>query len=225
MKYRKNYCMAVCMVMAVLVSGSFAWSATITAEADAYIKQGAPDTNFGSEPDLQVNFHGDLNYCLRSYIRFDIGSMAGSITDVSLNLTLTAAWSGSDYLHVQLYGLSDGDPGENWDENTITWNNAPTLGSEEVAYIYKLPDDAIGSVDSLTPLNAPALLSFLNSDTDGKVTFIAVQTIWWGQGRYWASKENENYAAPTLEVVVPEPMTMSLLGVGGGLALLRRKKK
>ena len=47
------------------------------------------------------------------------------------------------------------------------------------------------SVGAVTSVSNPALLSFLNEDTDGKVTFIVTSDIYWNMNRWYASKENE----------------------------------
>ena len=206
--HKKENWMIACMIVTMLVGCSITLAAdtqtlTFTAEADAYVKQGEPDTNFGSEEDLKANFHGDLNYCLKSYIRFDISEIDGPITDATLNLTITA-FTGDDYRHTQISSLTDGNAGENWDENTITWNNAPAP-DYGIAYVYQQPGDAVGNVDSVTPYTPSMILYFLQDDTDGKVTFVVDQSIWWAQSRTYASRENETYAAPTLEITYELP--------------------
>ena len=206
--HKKENWMIACMIVTMLVGCSITLAAetetvTLTAEADAYVKQGEPDTNFGSEQDLKANLHGDLNYCLKSYIRFDISQIEYPIVNATLNLTITA-FTGDDYRHTQIGRVADGDPGENWDENTITWNNAPAH-NPDIAYIYQQPGDAVGNVDSVTPSMPSMILYFLQDDTDGKVTFVVDQSIWWAQSRTYASRENETYAAPTLEITYELP--------------------
>jgi hypothetical protein len=74
-------------------------------------------------------------------------------------------------------------------------------------------------------LSNPALLSFLNNDTDGLVTFIVSGPVTGASTAFdWAAKEHATLAAPTLTFdVIPEP-SAALLGGFSMLALLRRRR-
>jgi len=224
------------IVAAVLVCGSPAWSAIITTDdpggADAYVDGGQPDLNYGNATNVKINLGFTMNsYCNKTYIRFGLGSGPHTFTDGALKLTLTDAYNYGDspFYYQSVYLLNDGDPGENWNEGTITWNNAP---ANDVASTSGLLSNAtligtLSNADYDKGISLGSIATFvvpsaaLNADTNGVVTFILVEQVWGMLDREYASKENTIYAGPILEVV-PEPVTMILLGFGG--LLLRRRK-
>lgn len=238
MKYTKNGWMVVCVVTAMLFGSSMAWSATITPEADSYVADNAIDTNFGTEDQVTSRYAG--SWSAKAYVRFDISSLVGAgedIEDASLSFVLTDAigYTTSALYSMLVSVLLDGDTGENWDESTITWNNAPGNDTTSQTALDPTRTQAVGYLrhhdanynpGAVATIQIPNyLVDVLNADTDGKVTFIITGRIWSGFVRSYASRENTTYAAPTLDLtVVPEPMTMSLFGIGG-LALLRRRQK
>jgi hypothetical protein len=171
-----------------------------------------------------------------AYVRFDLsGYTPGSFTTATLDLT-SAALVDSPAIGNTFYvwGLRNSQNGDGWGENTITYNNAPglTIGggvatldidtTTKADLLFTTIQVANGGTISMT--NA-GLLSFLNADTDGKVTFIIGAPAALGDPSFlFASEEHATLAAPTLNfTVVPEPST-ALLGGLGLLALLRRRR-
>jgi len=96
--------------------------------ADSYIStwSGERDKNFGDAENLYLKNDAGTGFVNRkAYIRFDLSDIAASVLDAQLSLSFfedTASSGGNRFFNV--YGLIDGHNGENWDENSITWNNA-----------------------------------------------------------------------------------------------------
>jgi hypothetical protein len=70
------------------------------------------------------------------------------------------------------------------------------------------------------------LENFIRADTNGKVTFVIMNEegiATKNNEHTWASKEHATFNAPDL-LLVPEPATIALLGLGS-LALLRLRRK
>jgi len=88
---------------------------TIDADKDAYIDSTNPDTNFGSETSVNVTSNDDV--VRKAYIGF---TSETGFSDVK-SATLLIKGSDEPYSN-RVYGLKDG---QSWNENTITWNNAP----------------------------------------------------------------------------------------------------
>ncbi|MCY2967301.1 MAG: PEP-CTERM sorting domain-containing protein [Planctomycetota bacterium] len=122
------------------------------------------------------------------------------------------------------------------DPSFITWNNAP--GNNTSAYVPLPVNDVIligsytvqglGTTGEINTVSGAALDTFLQGSTSGLATFIiqrretesAFDNTIYGVTHRVASKENDlSLAPPTLIATVnpsavPEPTTLSLLGVG-----------
>ena len=170
------------------------------AGADAYVRGGTyANTNFGSETYLYLKSTPTLDFARKVYVRFDLPPPASPLTRARLTLTHAIVASGNDGPKtIAVHGLNDGMFGEGWAESAITWNNAP---GNDTAGIGVLPSattllDSVSvpaspAVGTTVSIDGPALVNFLNADTDGLVTFILTVVEGTGQGTGFgpASKE------------------------------------
>jgi len=93
--------------------GSF----TFTPSADSYVESSNSSTNYGSATQLRVDSLPDV----RSYLRFNIQGLSGTVTSATLKVFANSSLStGYDARSV-----SD----NTWVESSITYNNAPSVGS------------------------------------------------------------------------------------------------
>jgi hypothetical protein len=89
---------------------------TFTAEADAQVFSDTPNANYGSSTSLKV----DGSPIRRAYIRFNVVIPQGAVvTRRRLRLYFNSSSSS---------GFDVDAASNNWDEGTITYNNAPSLG-------------------------------------------------------------------------------------------------
>jgi PKD repeat protein len=95
---------------------------TFLAAADAYVKSSSPNSNYGTSSELRVKT-GDTTY--RSYLRFDLDSLAGPAV-ISARLRLFTTDSSPD--GGALYAVAGG-----WTESGITWATAPAIGGAPIA--------------------------------------------------------------------------------------------
>jgi hypothetical protein len=79
--------------------------------ADAYVDESHPTTKYGTSTALRV----DGTPLIRSYMRFDLSGISGTIEKVTLRVFNTSNSGG--------YDVHSADNA--WVENTTTWNNAP----------------------------------------------------------------------------------------------------
>ena len=153
--------------------------------ADSYISsyRGEEDTNFGSEDTFYLKNDLGTGFVNRKgYLRFDLGSANETIIDATLTLSFvedthstTATWG------FNVYGLIDGHPGEEWLENSISWNNAPANNISSGGSL--IPDQAVMlggftidtsvlSAGDLVSFGSIDLVNFLLNDTDNLSTLI-----------------------------------------------------
>lgn len=90
---------------------------TFISSADSYVESSNPATNYGSQTQLR----GDGSPVVRSYLRFNVQGVTGTVTGATLRVYANSALSG-DY---EIRSVSD----NTWVESTITYNNAPTVGN------------------------------------------------------------------------------------------------
>ena len=90
---------------------------TFNPSADSYVDAGSPSTNYGTQTQLR----GDGSPVVRSYLRFDVQGAGGTITRATLRLYANSTLSaGYDIRTVS---------NNTWGETTITYSNAPAVGS------------------------------------------------------------------------------------------------
>lgn len=92
-------------------------STTFTPSADSYVDSGNPSTNYGSQTQLRA----DGSPTVRSYVRFNVQGLSGSVTRATLRVYANSSSSGG----YEARGVSN----NSWEESTITYNNAPAVGN------------------------------------------------------------------------------------------------
>ena len=229
-----------CLAAAIAAAATL-WGATsaqaipvTTADGDgadvSVFLMGAVDANFGSEPLLYVTRQITVDHQF-TYLRFDLSGISDPIVAAQVELARTELGYGS----VNFFGLNDNAAGNDWDESSITWNTAPAKsgGGLDASLITPLGGFGGFSLPGTEIFTTPALLSFLNADTDGLVTLILGSTAQIQPGGVFASKENAGYFAPTLNltladnelIAVDEPGSFAVYGLGlMGLGVLVRRR-
>jgi hypothetical protein len=91
----------------------------IPAEADSYVREASPDTNFGSNDFLYVGTEA-FSFQYSSYIRFDISSIPENAHILSASLSVEGGYGGDAGLGYSVHKVTS-----QWGEMNITWNNRP----------------------------------------------------------------------------------------------------
>jgi hypothetical protein len=187
------------------------------------------------------------------YLQFNLPSgLTGQSMPLVNSVNLSLARTGPNLsLTYYIYGVLDGKDTASAD--TYTWNSGigydPThtlvkfLGADEISY-YSDPTKSvfIGSIDTAAPGAGPfdfsstpqsptavaALKNLVMNDTDGRLTFYfgIRQNFGVDPLNTFASRENANFAPPTLTInFVPEPGTALLgsLGLFSVVGFVRRR--
>jgi len=89
---------------------------TFTPLSDSYVNESSPTTNYGTSSALRT----DASPIVRSYLRFNVQGLNGTITRVTLRVYANSA-SSTGY---NVNSVAD----NTWNELTITYNNAPPVG-------------------------------------------------------------------------------------------------
>ena len=140
------------LAVALLVAGAGAVSApsavtsstTLNPEADAYVDQSNPTKNYGNSATLRV----DSSPIQRSYLRFNLGSVTGTITGATLRVFANTAQSvGYDVFSVADTTWVEGPSGT----SKITYSNAPALAPTKTGSSGAVAANSWTSVD-VTPL-------------------------------------------------------------------------
>jgi acid phosphatase type 7 len=90
-------------------------TATFYATGDAYVSTKYPAKNFGSQSVVRV----DASPSERSYVRFSLANLTGTVSRATLRLYARDSHS---------RGFDVAAAASTWGDRTITWNNAPAVG-------------------------------------------------------------------------------------------------
>jgi len=150
---------------------------------DAFVEQGAPNTNLGTEARLIVDASPTENLLLR----FDVATGGCDITSAKLRLTVGAS-------------IGDGSPKggsfsttvtSGWSESTVTWANAPPAGPTVVGSLGAVSPGQTYGVDVSSAVTA-----------DGPVSLRAASTA--SSAARYVSKEGSSTFGPRLVVTCRE---------------------
>jgi acid phosphatase type 7 len=92
-------------------------STSLTPTADGYVDSTAANSNFAGSTQLRI----DGSPVVRTYLRFDLRGLSGSVTSAHLELFAESP-SGIGYMVSRTDGTS-------WSESSLTWNSKPDVGS------------------------------------------------------------------------------------------------
>ncbi|GAB3096127.1 hypothetical protein GCM10027217_10950 [Pseudomaricurvus hydrocarbonicus] len=89
--------------------------------ADTHVRDGLPDTNYGDASIMEVKMSG-ADYIRYGLLMFDVSTLTAPVSSATLVLNMELSRAGS--VTTQVRAVED-----EWLENSVTWNNFPTMGS------------------------------------------------------------------------------------------------
>lgn len=134
-----------CMI-AALAGG--AGEATFTVAADASVRQGRPDKNYGTYPDLEV----ELDPQRRSYLKFQISGVQGPIQSAKLKLRAKIDAPSGGTVRVVNDTL--------WSELGVIYNNAPAYGASPIAQFDAMLENTDYEVEVTSGMQGNRAVSF-----------------------------------------------------------------
>jgi ferric-dicitrate binding protein FerR (iron transport regulator) len=179
---------------------------------DAYIRPPFPMGDVDTL--LLVKNTVEDKWSRKAYLGLDLAPIAG-LRVVEAQLSLALASSGLGFASevpdatFAVYGLTD-ESLDDWDETAIRWENAPAnqpggaaLDPDKVVLLGRF-EVMQGVLSGTRDVSGPALVDFLNRDTNGLATLILVRETK-GSGRLdlvhgFAAKRHPNLPPPTLKL-------------------------
>jgi chitodextrinase len=167
-------------------AGAAADASTTTAlapTADAYVESSSPSTNFGATSILRIDDVPNGNSSAgvtHSYLKFDVEGLSSPVLTAALRVYAIKGNNGG----FTVTAVSD----DSWQEQTLTWNNAPPIGVAAATTSGAFSGSQWVSVD-VTPLvsgNGVVSLALTSTTSPSPMTL--------------ASKENSPDLAPQLVV-------------------------
>ncbi|MFF2157011.1 DNRLRE domain-containing protein [Paenibacillus chitinolyticus] len=87
---------------------------------DAFVREGMPKLNYGSEQDMFIGHNAGLNERYRSLLRFDLTALPRLQKLTKVDLKIYSDYENEPESVVELYEVNGG-----WTENGVTWDNQP----------------------------------------------------------------------------------------------------
>lgn len=160
----------------------------LEAVADAYVDEGDPDSNFGTDTILEVRSDGGNN--ARSYLAFDMDQLPDDFHDfddpLSVIVQVVASKGGRT---IDLHEVT-----ESFDESTLTWNTQPAIGDRwgsDDSDPDQLSYDLLGFA-LVFPTSGLVRFRLSDDDEGGGLLGPFEQTL--------ASREHATEAAPVLQI-------------------------
>ena len=240
----KEACVLIGLLLAACSVAGQAITTNLGVQADVDIRSLGSEANIGyNRTVLKVenqNSDPTLAEDGKAYIRFQLPPDFGTATSASF--TMTRAIIGAYAWTYTVFGLNEGPiPGSIWNEltwpevnggnstNATTWNDAPgNVTNSATAFSNAV---TLGTFTTKTAANGgaagdqysvsgPALVSFLNADSNGFVTLMVSRAGVSSSYDQWASKENITNPGPSLTLTYT-PNTNTLPGNLEALASAR----
>ena len=236
----------------------------LTPDADAFINSRAKTTGHGNFQYMRV-FNDELGdadpYHRLAYIRFNVSDSSIVGEDIGSTSLTFRFYPGGEAERptnrettMLVYGLSadyQAGLGQNWAENSLTYNNAPLIEADVTSgvlpsYIVELGTFVVPATSGLAPgdpvtFTSAALTDFLKDSLSSSathnnlITFILFEEplgLASGEGRNlrFAAKENtQGYDPTTLSItVIPEPSVVGMATGFGALVVavgMRRRRR
>lgn len=213
------------VLMAFMAAGASAALLEIEASADHWIREIGPDTVFNDDGiSVWSTSKGDRRYGLAE---FDLSSLAGTTIDGAMLGLYSAVHGYSDYrtpILQHAFVIAGPIDGLTW-SSYMAGQDAGKIALETLG-AYNLPaasDDPAQQNAYLYSFASAADLALIQAaiNGNGRLSLVLVADESGAYGRSWGDGDT-TWAGSAPVLVIPEPMSILLMGLGG-LAMLRRR--
>jgi hypothetical protein len=169
------------------------WLSSLAPVADAYVRDGSfASSNFGSDALLAVRLSG-TGFARESYLKFDMVSVPGEISEARLQLNPTVV--AVPATHALGFVTNDA-----WTESTLTWNTKPLSGGALTTWVPQagvLVDVAVTALVQQTAAEDKllSLRVFSTNTTSDRVEY--------------AAREATNTAIPQIQILSTNNTSLS----------------
>lgn len=181
---------------------------TIYATQDTYINAGPyVDVNYGADGLLRVkDYTGASEVDRKIYLMFDTHEFTKEGTVSSVKLVTDVVFTAAKGLSMDVYPVANTD----WDEMTLTWNNAPAADADPVASI----------VTSSVSQFVFDCTSYMKSiSTPEKISLMIACEAGGDETNNLASKENTSYVGPMMVARLASGNSTLAAGTNTGLTV------
>jgi hypothetical protein len=117
-----------------ITTGGGGSTATLTPAADAYVRDGTnASSNYGTAATLESKLNNTVNNNRNIYLRFNLTGVGSTISSAWVRIYGRASVSAKAH---SLFAVSN----VTWGETTITWSNAPAMGTSQGSQSVPLTD-------------------------------------------------------------------------------------
>jgi hypothetical protein len=134
-------------------------TSTYTPVADAYVNSRSASENFGTSSQLGV----DGSPVKRTFLRFTVGGLTGSVTGATLRLHVDDVWGAASNTGGALMTMSD----TIWSETAVTWNDQPAIDGAVVGSLPRVTRDTWYEIDVTTAIPGDGTFSFAMTSSSG----------------------------------------------------------
>ncbi len=220
---KKSFLLMIVLVLLCILGGSVFADIIITPIVSCRTEGASrADDNRSDSKKLSVRASSNGN---KSWIKFDLGDLdVGNLLSAILTVSLHEGKSGDQSFDVS-YVNNDYLDNIDWAEKSITWNNAPGNDTADLGLLDPAKTTYLSTVNFTDGLAGDSfaidVLGALQTDTDGIVQIVLHNSP--NSINLSTHDHPEEAQRPFIDAtMVPEPMTLILLGLGG-LIVARRK--
>ncbi len=199
--------------------------------ADATCQSGTnANSNLGTSATLGIKNNGATlgNVTRKTWLRFPVNlPPTQRVAGASLTLTVGGTPGATVPFTYNVYGLRDSDASQNWNETTITWNNAPgnitndgeAIDLPQAMFLGSFRTDTNRTLGTQIGFSSMMLNDFLNQNAKGSATFIVTRLTIDSGTEPFASHESTN-PPPTLALVTLPNLLDQLIAINSSTAPL-----